>query len=132
MAVRRNAKLVAITIGGHSCPRELADLPGFKVTLIGLAPAGVQIRGGSAPKAEPQVVPLTAVSDHVAPRRRAAMVEADRRARYSVGATFALNGLTFANLVPRYPEIVAEIGLDNVSFGTAVAAWPLGALLSVC
>ena len=58
------------------------------------------------------------------------MVEADRRARYAVGATFALNGLMFANLVPRYPEIVADIGLDNASFGAAVAAWPLGALLS--
>ena len=58
------------------------------------------------------------------------MVDRVRRARYAVGATFAVNGLTFANLVPRYPEIVAELGLDNAAFGAAVAAWPLGALLS--
>lgn len=58
------------------------------------------------------------------------MVDSLRRARYAVGATFAINGLTFANLVPRYPEIVADLGLDNAAFGAAVAAWPLGALLS--
>ncbi|HEY5786788.1 MAG TPA: MFS transporter [Microlunatus sp.] len=58
------------------------------------------------------------------------MVERVRRARYAVGATFAVNGLMFANLVPRYPEIVAELGLVNAAFGAAVAAWPLGALLS--
>jgi MFS family permease len=58
------------------------------------------------------------------------MVHRARRARYAVGATFAINGLTFANLVPRYPEIVAELDLDKTAFGAAVAAWPLGALLS--
>jgi MFS family permease len=58
------------------------------------------------------------------------MVDAVRRAWHAVGATFAINGLTFANLVPRYPEVVAALGLDNASFGAAVAAWPLGALLS--
>jgi len=58
------------------------------------------------------------------------MADAVRRARYAVAATFAINGLTFANLVPRYPEIVAELDLDNAAFGAAVAAWPLGALLS--
>lgn len=58
------------------------------------------------------------------------MPDAVRRARWAVAATFAVNGLTFANLVPRYPEIVAQLGLDNAAFGTAVAAWPLGALLS--
>ncbi len=58
------------------------------------------------------------------------MVDSVRHARYAVGATFAINGLTFANLVPRYPEIVADLGLDNAAFGAAVAAWPLGALLS--
>ncbi len=58
------------------------------------------------------------------------MVDPVRRARYAVGATFAVNGMTFANLVPRYPEIVADLGLDKAAFGAAVAAWPLGALLS--
>ena len=58
------------------------------------------------------------------------MVDPVRRARYAVGATFAVNGMTFANLVPRYPEIVADLGLHNAAFGAAVAAWPLGALLS--
>lgn len=58
------------------------------------------------------------------------MADAVRRARWAVAATFAINGLTFANLVPRYPELVADLGLDNAQFGAAVAAWPLGALLS--
>jgi MFS family permease len=58
------------------------------------------------------------------------MAESVRNARRAVGATFAVNGMTFANLVPRYPEIVADLGLDNAAFGAAVAAWPLGALLS--
>ena len=53
------------------------------------------------------------------------MVDPVRRARYAVGATFAVNGMTFADLVPRYPEIVADLGLDNAAFGAAVAAWPL-------
>ena len=44
------------------------------------------------------------------------MVDPVRRARYAVGATFAVNGMTFANLVPRYPEIVADLGLDNAAF----------------
>lgn len=52
------------------------------------------------------------------------------RARFAVGAMFAVNGLTFANLVPRYPEIKAALGLDNAAFGTAIACWPLGALVS--
>jgi MFS family permease len=58
------------------------------------------------------------------------MVDPVRRARYAVGATFAVNGMTFANLVPRYPQIVADLELDKAAFGAAVAAWPLGALLS--
>jgi MFS family permease len=36
----------------------------------------------------------------------------------------------FFNVVPRYPQIKAELGLSNGVFGTAVAAYPLGALLA--
>lgn len=52
------------------------------------------------------------------------------RARFAVGAMFAVNGLTFANLVPRYPQIKAALDLDNAAFGAAIACWPLGALVS--
>ncbi|WP_129843644.1 MFS transporter [Streptomyces sp. RFCAC02] len=60
----------------------------------------------------------TAVGDKVATRARAA-----------VGVLFFTNGFLFANVVPRYPEIKADLGLSNAALGTAIAAMPLGALL---
>ncbi len=42
---------------------------------------------------------------------------------------FFTNGALIANVVPRYPEIKADLGLTNAAFGTAVAAYPLGALV---
>jgi len=43
---------------------------------------------------------------------------------------FLTNGAVFANLLPRYPEIKADLGLSNTVFGLAVAAFSAGALLS--
>jgi MFS family permease len=53
-----------------------------------------------------------------------------RRARAAVGACFFVNAVLYANLIPRFPEVKAELGLSNVALGTAVAALPLGALLA--
>lgn len=52
------------------------------------------------------------------------------RARAGVVMLFFTNGAIFANLLPRYPEIKAELHLSNAAFGVAVAAFPLGALLA--
>jgi MFS family permease len=50
------------------------------------------------------------------------------KARLAVAALFFTNGFLFANLVPRYPEIKADLELSNAALGTAIAAMPLGAL----
>ena len=52
------------------------------------------------------------------------------RARAGVCLVFLANGLGFANLVPRFPEIVAELGLSKSDFGQAVAAASVGALVA--
>ncbi|MDT5011754.1 MAG: hypothetical protein QOH57_3371 [Mycobacterium sp.] len=54
----------------------------------------------------------------------------DRRARVAVAALFLSNGALFANLLPRYPEIKADLGLSNAAYGAAVAAFSVGALVS--
>jgi MFS family permease len=53
-----------------------------------------------------------------------------RRARAAVAACFFVNAVLYANLVPRLPELKADLGLSNASLGAALAALPLGALLS--
>jgi MFS family permease len=53
-----------------------------------------------------------------------------RRARLAVAACFFLNAVFYANLVPRLPEIKADLGLSNSSLGAALAALPLGALVA--
>lgn len=53
-----------------------------------------------------------------------------RRARLAVAALFLTNGALFANLVPRYPEIKADLGLDNAAYGVAIAAFPAGAIVA--
>jgi MFS family permease len=53
-----------------------------------------------------------------------------RRARLAVNMLFFTNGAIFASLLPRYPDIKADLGLTNAAFGLAVAAFPLGALLA--
>ena len=53
-----------------------------------------------------------------------------RRARLAVGGCFFVNAVLYANLVPRLPEVKAELGLSNSALGAALAALPLGALLA--
>ena len=53
-----------------------------------------------------------------------------RRARSAVGACFFVNAVLYANLIPRFPEVKAELGLSNSALGAAIAALPLGALLA--
>ena len=54
----------------------------------------------------------------------------NRRARVATAVLFGTNGALFANLLPRYPEIKADLGLSNTAFGLAVAAFSAGALLT--
>ncbi|MDV3126222.1 MFS transporter [Mycobacterium sp. 21AC1] len=54
----------------------------------------------------------------------------DRRARIAVAALFLTNGAIFANLLPRYPEIKADLHLSNAVYGAAVAAFSGGALVA--
>ena len=53
----------------------------------------------------------------------------NRRARVAVSALFLTNGALFANLLPRYPEIKADLGLSNAAYGVAIAAFSAGALV---
>jgi MFS family permease len=53
-----------------------------------------------------------------------------RRARVAVGICFFINAVMYANVVPRLPEVKAELGLSNSSLGAAIAAMPLGALVA--
>ena len=52
------------------------------------------------------------------------------RARAAVYLVFLANGLGFANLVPRFPEIVEQLGLSKAAFGQAVATASVGALVA--
>jgi MFS family permease len=52
----------------------------------------------------------------------------ERRARVAVAVLFFTNGALFANLVPRYPQIKADLGIGNAAYGLAVAAFPAGAI----
>lgn len=54
----------------------------------------------------------------------------ERRARTGVGLVFLTNGLVYANILPRFPQIKDELGLSNTELGVAVAAMPAGALLA--
>ncbi len=60
--------------------------------------------------------------------RRTSPDRAARRARIAVSALFLTNGALFANILPRYPEIKSALGLDNVAYGLAIAAFPAGAI----
>ncbi|MFE3826057.1 MFS transporter [Streptomyces sp. NPDC059092] len=53
---------------------------------------------------------------------------AERRARAAVAVLFFTNGALFANLLPRYPQIKADLGISNATYGLAVAAFPAGAI----
>jgi MFS family permease len=52
------------------------------------------------------------------------------RARAAVATCFFLNAVFYAGLVPRLPEVKAQLGLSSTALGTALAALPLGALLA--
>ena len=54
----------------------------------------------------------------------------NRRARIAVAAMFFTNGAIFANLVPRFPELKADLALSNTAYGVVVAAFPVGALVA--
>ena len=53
-----------------------------------------------------------------------------RLARAAVAAVFLTNGALYANVVPRFPQLKADLELSNVALGSAVAAMPFGALLA--
>ncbi|MFD3734443.1 MFS transporter [Streptomyces sp. NPDC058632] len=53
---------------------------------------------------------------------------AERQARAAVAVLFFTNGALFANLLPRYPQIKADLGIGNAAYGLAVAAFPAGAV----
>ncbi len=53
-----------------------------------------------------------------------------RRARAAVSTVFFVNAVLYANLVPRLPEVKDRLDLTNAALGTAIAAMPVGALLS--
>ncbi len=57
------------------------------------------------------------------------MADRARRARVAVAGLFLINGALFAGVVPRYPEIAANLRLSNAAFGAAVAGYGLGALV---
>ena len=52
------------------------------------------------------------------------------KARIAVCLTFLANGLGFSNLVPRYPEVLAHLGIDKAAFGQAVMFSAIGAILA--
>ncbi|WAU81865.1 MFS transporter [Streptomyces sp. Qhu-G9] len=53
---------------------------------------------------------------------------AERQARVAVAVLFFTNGALFANLLPRFPQIKADLGIGNAAYGVAVAAFPAGAI----
>ena len=54
----------------------------------------------------------------------------ERRARAAVNALFLTNGALIANVVPRYPEIKADLAIDNAAYGIAIAASAAGAIVA--
>ena len=52
-----------------------------------------------------------------------------RRARIGTLLMFTVNGMTFASLVPRYPQIKADLDASRTSWGLAVGLGPLGGLI---
>ncbi len=54
-----------------------------------------------------------------------------RRARWAVGLLFFANGLALTTVLPRLPEIKAELGLTNAALGLALAAGPVGSLTAL-
>lgn len=63
-------------------------------------------------------------------RPRAAIPLPVRRARWAVSLLFFLNGASFCAILPRYPELVDQIGLSKTAFGLAVGLGPVGGLIA--
>ena len=63
------------------------------------------------------------------PARETTPDQQARRARLAVSVLFALNGFVYANLLPRYPELMTSLALTKTGLGTAIAGIPLGALV---
>ena len=61
--------------------------------------------------------------------RAVSLGKQDRLARVAVAALFLTNGALFANLLPRYPEIKADLDMANALYGLSIAAFSGGALL---
>ena len=66
----------------------------------------------------------------MAPKPLDVAVAQNRKARIAVAALFLSNGALFANLLPRYPEIKADLDLSNTVYGIAIAAFSAGALMA--
>ncbi|MEU8244247.1 MFS transporter [Actinoplanes missouriensis] len=64
------------------------------------------------------------VATRTAPPREA------RLARMAVALVFLTNGALYANVVPRFPQLKADLELTNAALGSAIAAMPLGALIA--
>lgn len=55
---------------------------------------------------------------------------AARRARWGVILLFWLNGVTFASLLPRYPEIKQALALSDTLWGVSIAVGTMGGLMA--
>ena len=53
-----------------------------------------------------------------------------RRARRGVIALFGLNGVTWASILPRYPEIKEALALSDTFWGISVGIGPIGGLMA--
>ena len=53
-----------------------------------------------------------------------------RRGHIAAATFFFTNGAVFANLVPRYPELKAELGLNATIYGVVLAMNPVGAIVA--
>ncbi len=53
-----------------------------------------------------------------------------RRARWGVIALFWLNGVAWASILPRYPEIKEALDLSDTYWGVSVAIGPIGGLVA--
>jgi len=53
-----------------------------------------------------------------------------RRARWGVSLLFLTNAVVYASVVPRFPQLKADLGMTNTVLGLVIAAGPLGALLA--
>ncbi len=51
------------------------------------------------------------------------------RARAAVSVLFFVNGVLYANLVPRLPDLKDSLDLSNAALGSGIAGMPLGALV---